>query len=57
MEMDCSQVEINPLIVTQKGHLAALDAKFNFDDNALFRHTDVVEMRDLLEENAQDVEA
>lgn len=45
------------LIVTKQGDLAALDAKFNFDDNALFRHPDVVEMRDLKEENAQDVEA
>ncbi len=57
MEMDCSQVEINPLILTQDGKLCALDAKINFDDNALYRHPDVVEMRDLLEENAQDVEA
>jgi succinyl-CoA synthetase beta subunit len=57
MELDCSQVEINPLIVTQDGHLAALDAKLNFDDNALYRHPDVVEMRDTLEENAQDLEA
>ncbi|MBC7692482.1 MAG: ADP-forming succinate--CoA ligase subunit beta [Methylotenera sp.] len=54
---DCSQVEINPLIITKQGNLHALDAKFNFDDNALFRHKDIVEMRDLLEENAQDVEA
>ncbi|MBC7385781.1 MAG: ADP-forming succinate--CoA ligase subunit beta [Cryobacterium sp.] len=57
MEMDCSQVEINPMILTTKGELLALDAKFNFDDNALFRHKDVVEMRDLKEENPQDVEA
>ena len=57
METDCSQVEINPLIVTKEGHLAALDAKFNFDDNALFRHADIVEMRDLQEENEQDIEA
>jgi succinyl-CoA synthetase beta subunit len=57
IELDCSQVEINPLIVTEDGHLAALDAKLNFDDNALFRHPDVLAMRDLLEENAQDVEA
>ena len=56
-EMDCSLVEVNPLIVTKTGELVALDAKFNFDDNALFRHADVVAMRDLLEENAQDVEA
>jgi len=57
MEMDCSQVEINPLILTTQGQLLALDAKVNFDDNALFRHKDVVEMRDILEENPQDVEA
>lgn len=57
IETDCSQVEINPLIVTQQGNLAALDAKLNFDDNALYRHPDIVAMRDLLEENAQDVEA
>jgi succinyl-CoA synthetase beta subunit len=54
---DCSQVEINPLILTKQGHLTALDAKLGFDDNALFRHPEVVEMRDLQEENAQDVEA
>ncbi|MEN9722219.1 MAG: hypothetical protein RJB38_205 [Pseudomonadota bacterium] len=57
MEEDCSQLEINPLILTAQGHLAALDAKMNFDDNALFRHPETVAMRDLLEENAQDVEA
>ena len=54
---DCSLVEINPMIVTKAGTLAALDAKFNFDDNALYRHHDVVAMRDLAEENPQDVEA
>lgn len=57
METDCSLVEINPLILTQKGNLVALDAKFNFDDNGLFRHSDIVAMRDLQEENPQDVEA
>ncbi len=57
MDLDCSQVEINPLILTKQGKLVALDAKFNFDDNALYRHPDVVAMRDLLEENPQDVEA
>ena len=45
------------MILTKQGNLAALDAKFNFDDNALFRHKDIVGMRDLQEENAQDVEA
>jgi succinyl-CoA synthetase beta subunit len=54
---DCSQVEINPLILTKQGAIMALDAKMNFDDNALFRHPETVAMRDLLEENAQDVEA
>ncbi|MEO5968756.1 MAG: ADP-forming succinate--CoA ligase subunit beta [Bdellovibrionia bacterium] len=57
IETDCSLVEVNPLIVTKQGKLAALDAKFNFDDNALYRHPEIVAMRDLLEENAQDVEA
>jgi succinyl-CoA synthetase beta subunit len=57
MQMDCAQVEINPMVVTTDNRLLALDAKVNFDDNALFRHPDVVAMRDILEENAQDVEA
>lgn len=57
IQKDCSLVEINPLIVTKDKRLIALDGKLNFDDNALFRHKDVVEMRDLQEENAQDVEA
>ena len=54
---DCSQVEINPLVLTKEGTLLALDAKLNFDDNALFRHPEIMELRDLLEENPQDVEA
>jgi succinyl-CoA synthetase beta subunit len=57
VESDCSQVEVNPMIVTQQGNLVALDAKINFDDNALYRHAEIVKMRDLLEENAQDIEA
>jgi succinyl-CoA synthetase beta subunit len=57
VDSDCSLVEINPLILTKQGNLTALDAKFNFDDNALFRHPDIVAMRDIQEENAQDVEA
>jgi succinyl-CoA synthetase beta subunit len=57
MELDCSQLEINPLILTKKGELHVLDAKMNFDDNALFRHPEVVAMRDIQEENPQDVEA
>lgn len=57
METDCSLVEINPLILTKDDHLVALDAKLNFDDNALFRHPEIVAFRDLQEENAADVEA
>ncbi len=57
VQEDCSQLEINPLILTKQGHLTCLDAKLNFDDNALYRHPDTVAMRDLLEENPQDVEA
>lgn len=56
-ESDCSLVEINPLVLTKQGQLLALDAKFNFDDNAIYRHPDIAEMRDILEENPQDVEA
>ncbi len=57
LERDCSMVEINPLVVTPEGRLLALDAKFNFDDNALFRHPDIVEMRDLEEEDPREVQA
>lgn len=57
MATDCSQVEINPMVVTTGGKILALDAKLNFDDNAMFRHPDILEMRDTLEENAQDLEA
>lgn len=56
-QKDCSLVEINPLVLTKSGDLLALDAKFNFDDNALYRHPDVVAMKDPLEENEQDLEA
>ena len=54
---DCSMVEINPLVVTPDGKVLALDAKFNFDDNALFRHPDIVAMRDTNEEDPREVEA
>jgi succinyl-CoA synthetase beta subunit len=57
LEMDASLAEINPLMVTGGGDVMALDAKMNFDDNALFRHQDVVAMRDLAEENPMEVEA
>jgi len=56
-EMDASLVEVNPLIVTRGGRVLALDAKINFDDNALFRHDDVVAMRDLDEEDPLEIEA
>ena len=54
---DASMIEINPLIVTAEGHLLALDAKMNFDDNALYRHPDLRELRDLSEEDPLEVEA
>jgi succinyl-CoA synthetase beta subunit len=57
IETDASLAEINPLMVTGGGDVMALDAKMNFDDNALFRHKDIVEMRDLAEENPLEVEA
>ncbi len=57
VELDCSIVEINPLIVTGAGEILALDAKMNFDDNALFRHKDVEELRDESEEDPAEIEA
>jgi succinyl-CoA synthetase beta subunit len=54
---DCSLVEINPLVVTRDGRVFALDAKLNFDDNALYRHKEIVELRDIHEEDPLDVEA
>ena len=56
-ELDCSMVEINPLITTGDGRVLALDAKVSFDDNALFRHPEVVALRDLNEEDPKEVEA
>ncbi|MEJ2291226.1 MAG: ADP-forming succinate--CoA ligase subunit beta [Deinococcales bacterium] len=55
--LDTDLVEINPLVVSQSGQVMALDGKMSFDNNALFRHPDVVEMRDLSEENSAEVEA
>jgi len=55
--LDCPMVEVNPLVVTPKGEVLALDAKFNFDDNALFRHPEVAAMRDIAEEDPREVEA
>src|SRR5438874_7442569 len=57
IDTDASLAEINPLLVTKEGDVLALDCKMNFDDNALFRHKDVVEMRDLNEEDPLEVEA
>ena len=56
-ETDASLAEINPLIVTRQGRLLALDAKMNFDDNALARHKDILELRDLDEEDPLEVKA
>jgi succinyl-CoA synthetase beta subunit len=54
---DASMIEINPLVVTASGDLLALDAKMNFDDNALYRHTDIRDLRDLSEEDPLEIEA
>jgi succinyl-CoA synthetase beta subunit len=54
---DCSMIEINPLVVTTAGEVMALDAKFNFDDNALYRHPDIAAYRDTDEEDPREVEA
>jgi len=54
---DCSLIEVNPLVVTKDGRLMALDAKFNFDDNALYRQADIVAMRDKSEEDPREVAA
>lgn len=57
IEKDCSIVEINPLVTTGEGEVLALDAKINFDDNALFKHKDIQELRDLEEEDPKEIEA
>ncbi|MBX5437478.1 MAG: ADP-forming succinate--CoA ligase subunit beta [Alicyclobacillaceae bacterium] len=57
VDKDCSIAEINPLVVTRQGEVMALDAKLNFDDNALFRHPDILELRDLDEEDPKEIEA
>jgi succinyl-CoA synthetase beta subunit len=57
IECDCSMVEVNPLVITAGGELLALDAKFNFDDNALYRQPEIVAMRDVTEEDPREVEA
>ena len=57
VKLDCSLTEINPLVVTGSGELLALDAKINFDDNGLFRHPSIAELRDLSEEEPAEVRA
>ena len=57
IEIDCSIAEINPLVLTKEGDILALDAKMNFDSNALYRHKDIVEYRDLAEEEPTEIEA
>ncbi len=57
MEKDCSLVEINPLVESHDGRMFAIDAKVNFDDNALFRHPDIVSLRDLNEEDPKEIQA
>jgi len=57
VDYDCSLVEINPLVITAEEKVVALDAKMNFDDNALFRHKDILGYRDLDEEDLQEIEA
>jgi succinyl-CoA synthetase beta subunit len=57
IQCDCSMLEINPLVTTPDGRVLALDAKFGFDDNALYRHPDIVAMRDKEEEDPREVAA
>jgi succinyl-CoA synthetase beta subunit len=56
-ELDCSLAEINPLVETEEGQIIALDAKLNFDDSALFRHPELVELRDFGEEDPLEIQA
>jgi succinyl-CoA synthetase beta subunit len=57
LDKDCSLIEINPLVETEDGHLLCLDAKVNFDDNALFRHPDIQQLRDVEQEDAKEYRA
>ena len=57
IEKDASLIEINPLILTKENNILCLDAKINFDDNAIFRHPDIYELRDLNEEDPTEIEA
>ena len=56
-DLDCSLMEINPLVISKTGELVALDSKINFDENAMFRHKDLAELRDLSEEEESEVRA
>ncbi|MBF0297587.1 MAG: ADP-forming succinate--CoA ligase subunit beta, partial [Oligoflexia bacterium] len=56
-KLDCSIAEINPLVLTKSQQIIALDAKINFDDNGLFRHKEILELRDEFEESASEIEA
>jgi succinyl-CoA synthetase beta subunit len=56
-QMDCSLVEINPLVLTTDGHFIAVDSKITFDDSALYRHRDIMELRDVAEEDPKETEA
>lgn len=57
VEKDCSMAEINPLVTTGDGEVLALDAKLNFDSNALYRHQDILDLRDLSEEDEKEIQA
>ncbi len=57
LAFDCSMVEVNPLVITKESEVLALDAKFNFDDNALYRHPEIAAMRDVAEEDPREVAA
>lgn len=57
VDLDCSIAEINPLVLTKEGDVICLDAKMNFDSNALYRHKDIMEYRDLTEEEPSEIEA
>src|SRR5262245_1365877 len=57
LDKDCSLAEVNPLVVTPKGDVLALDAKMTFDDNALFRHSDIEKLRDVAEEDPAELRA
>lgn len=57
VDLDCSLMEINPLVISKSGELVALDSKINFDENAMFRHGDLAELRDLSEEEESEVRA